>query len=237
MFRVDITRLQTLQKKIGDQWIDDQKKICVWQQTPAQQPLQLLSDKEISEKEEKRFEVDQRARSYAIKYVNESLYPKWLREKKRDAKDKRLIQVPIEKSPVFKMCKSKKKIATQDMIDDVCASLKLRYNDVQNQMVVPKTFELFDNSVYANVTCKGDEAMSGVRRTLDEFGLKRHANQIYFHEQMLRACLRKVYQFDYEQNIDRVLKENNWPKMVQEVLVITARRMGNFSFRKKNDQN
>lgn len=179
----------------------------------------------------------EKKRLRARQYIHEALYPAWLAEynegltkaqRKEQAKKFAAfqLQLDLEASPIVRRLRKRPRISAHTLVDDVLASNKVMRDIREGSLVIPKTYELFDNSIYRSVVGRGDVCMAMIRKTLDEFGFKRHSNQIYFHEQMMRACLRKIYQFDFEQNIDRVLKENGWPKMVQEVLVITARRMG-----------
>lgn len=175
-----------------------------------------------------------RRRDEALKYLDEVLYTKGtlddqdegMPEAADTGKSSRKRLLEFEQSPVYRDLQKRRKVSFKSLVDDVSVSLEQADQEHRRQLVVPKTFELFENEFYRNSMGRGDECLAMLRKTLDEFGFVRHSNQLYFHEEMLKACLRKIYQFDFEQNIDRVLKENGWAKMVQEVLVITARRIG-----------
>lgn len=155
----------------------------------------------------------------ATTLIDETLYTDELPETAK-------IELDVEESPIYRELSKRRKLNYNRLIDDINVSLELEQRQARQAVTVPKTYELFSNDIYQHVVGQGDQCLAHLRRVLDEFGMKRHSNQIHFHDEMLRACLRKIYQYDYEQNIDRVLKENGWPKMVQEVLVITARRIG-----------
>lgn len=98
--------------------------------------------------------------------------------------------------------------------------------DLEQQTIFPKTYEVYSNKTYRESYGAGDECVEKIRRVLFEFGLKPTFNQITFFESMIRACLKFIYRYDFEQNVDRLMKENNWDEIIQEVLIITARRMG-----------
>ena len=117
-------------------------------------------------------------------------------------------------------------VSLTTMFDDMALSVEQRTRDAIAARRVPKTYELYTNPVFSRATSNGDACLANMRRTLDEFGFKRHSNQLHFHEEMMKACLRIIYRHDFEQNIDRVLAENGWTRIVQEVLIITARRIG-----------
>ena len=166
-----------------------------------------------------------------IQYVDTLLYGKHV------PGERNKIPLDIMQSKIFRDICDRRKISLQTLFDDITTSLNIELETEERSLSIPKTYELFANEIYHKVIGKGDQCLAEMRKTLDDFGFKRHSNQIYFHEEMLRACLRKIYQHDYEQNIDRVLKENGWPKMVQEVLVITARRIGSSKQKKIYNNN
>ena len=117
-------------------------------------------------------------------------------------------------------------VSLTKMFADITLSVERELRDLRIAQRVPKTYELYNNPLFHRTETNGDDCLAAIRRTLDEFGFKRHSNQLHFHEEMIKACLRIIYRHDYEQNIDRVLADNGWSKIVQEVLIITARRIG-----------
>lgn len=136
------------------------------------------------------------------------------------------MQKRLETSPVFHSIKRRKTISFSSILNDATIGIEHHRLADSKAVLVPKTFEMYSNPAYHQSKGKGDEVLRSLRETLDQFGMKRHINQIRFHEEMIKACLRIIYRTDFEQNIDRVLLENNWDKIVQEVLIITARRIG-----------
>ena len=92
--------------------------------------------------------------------------------------------------------------------------------------MLPKTYEAFSNKTYRESFEAGDKCLEELRKTVHQLGIKLTFNQIKFVEDMIRACLKFIFRNDFEQNVARLLKENNWSEIIQEVLIITARRMG-----------
>ena len=72
----------------------------------------------------------------------------------------------------------------------------------------------------------GDEIVENLRWTLDNFGLKRHEFQKLFHENFIMSCLPKIYQKDWDDNYEHILKKYNITKLKQETLVVCPRRFG-----------
>lgn len=72
----------------------------------------------------------------------------------------------------------------------------------------------------------GDQVLANVRRTLDSMELKRSTDQKAFHEQMIRACLPHIYGPELDTQLDRILKENGWEDLQEQVMIVTPRRWG-----------
>lgn len=78
-------------------------------------------------------------------------------------------------------------------------------------------------------TCPGDVILAQIRTRfefIDEHVMRRSKNQCIFHEAMIISNLRNVFGRDYEDNLSRIMEENNWEKVKPYILIITARRMG-----------
>jgi len=72
----------------------------------------------------------------------------------------------------------------------------------------------------------GDEKLRSMRETLNEFGYVRTPQQMMFHENMINACLPIIYGKDLNANLSRIMEENGWDDIMQELLCVTPRRFG-----------
>jgi hypothetical protein len=117
-------------------------------------------------------------------------------------------------------------VSIRPFIDRLLAGAQAELQSFERSIALPKAYELEQNDLYRQTLKRGDQCMAAIRTILDQFGMERQPMQVQFHESMLQACLRSIYKYDFEQNIDRVLVENGWARMMQECLVVTARRMG-----------
>jgi len=72
----------------------------------------------------------------------------------------------------------------------------------------------------------GDDRLAKLRRALDSFGVVRSKDQKRFHNEMIRAVLPQIYKTDLEANIERLLAENNWADVQQQLMIVTPRRWG-----------
>jgi hypothetical protein len=87
-------------------------------------------------------------------------------------------------------------------------------------------FERSKREAYAFKQTAGDHIVAEVQWQLDHLGVERHANQIRFHELFLRSCLPKIYESEWAQNYDAIMKRFNIQKLHQETLVVCPRRFG-----------
>jgi len=72
----------------------------------------------------------------------------------------------------------------------------------------------------------GDECMAKLRKNLDSFGVVRSKDQKRFHNEMIRAVLPQIYKTDLEANLERLLSENSWVDIQQQLMIVTPRRWG-----------
>jgi hypothetical protein len=75
----------------------------------------------------------------------------------------------------------------------------------------------------------GDECLANIRGMLawlDDNGHERSAQQVQLQEAFVKASLRFIYQGEFDKSIERVMRENDWPQIWQEVLIGTPRRFG-----------
>lgn len=72
----------------------------------------------------------------------------------------------------------------------------------------------------------GDEKIKDLKYWLDNLGLKRHIHQVRFHEHMIKACLTKIYESEWETQYESIMKKFNVEKMKRELLFSCPRRFG-----------
>jgi hypothetical protein len=76
---------------------------------------------------------------------------------------------------------------------------------------------------------RGDECLSSIRSMLlwlDDHGHERSPQQVELQEAFLKASLRFIYKGEFDSSIERVMRENDWSVIYQEVLIGTPRRFG-----------
>lgn len=89
-------------------------------------------------------------------------------------------------------------------------------------------------AVYSPVTTKhakvsGDTRLHNLRKTLEMFdnrGYQRSFQQRLFHEAFVRACIKHIYKEDFASCAARLMRENRWVDIKQEVMITTPRRFG-----------
>ena len=75
-------------------------------------------------------------------------------------------------------------------------------------------------------TCKGDQRVIDIRRTLNELGFERSKMQRQFHESFLQAVCLHLYSDDPDVDIEKIMRTNGWSDLRQSVLCLTPRRFG-----------
>ena len=78
----------------------------------------------------------------------------------------------------------------------------------------------------ASATLSGDEKLKNLKHWLDNLGLKRHFLQVKFHEQMILACLSKIYEDEWETQYEQIMKRFGIRKMKRELIFSCPRRFG-----------
>ena len=118
------------------------------------------------------------------------------------------------------------------LIERLQAVLESEKGEILKRMRVQSKIENFSVKKLKN-KCEGDEIMKELRKTLkffdeggNEYGVKRSKHQKQFHEAFLGACARRIYKNEYKANYMRIMEENNWDEIKQEVLVCCPRRFG-----------
>jgi len=79
---------------------------------------------------------------------------------------------------------------------------------------------------FSTVKSNGDKIIFQLRATLDSFGVTRHFLQVRFHEKFILSCLPKIYEDEWAENSDEILKRHNIENVKCESLVMTPRRFG-----------
>ena len=79
---------------------------------------------------------------------------------------------------------------------------------------------------YTVKTCKGDERMMAIRKTLNELGYERSKMQRQFHESFIQAVALHLYKDDPDVDMEKLMRMNNWADLRQSVLCLTPRRFG-----------
>lgn len=66
--------------------------------------------------------------------------------------------------------------------------------------------------------CLGDARLQSIRYYLDNLGFERSKMQKEFHESFLRAVCLHLYRDDVDVDLTRVMRDNNWPDLKQQVV-------------------
>ena len=72
----------------------------------------------------------------------------------------------------------------------------------------------------------GVEKLAFLRKTLDQFNVKRHEYQVDFHEEFIKSCLPKIFEKEWDSDYDAILEQFDMDRLTQEILVVTPRRFG-----------
>ena len=75
-------------------------------------------------------------------------------------------------------------------------------------------------------TCKGDERMMAIRKTLNQLGYERSKMQRQFHESFIQAVALHLYKDDPDVDMENLMRMNGWEDLRQSVLCLTPRRFG-----------
>lgn len=87
-------------------------------------------------------------------------------------------------------------------------------------------YEQYLDKKHWRQTVSAETILKNLNVTLDSLGLIRTDQQKVFHRHMVNAVLPKIYGDTLMTHKERILKENNWDDIKQEVLVVTPRRFG-----------
>ncbi len=104
-----------------------------------------------------------------------------------------------------------------------------RVADVASASANPKSLlevALQENSVGS---ATGDERLASIRAMLnwlDDHGHERSPQQRELQEAFLQATVKIIYRDEFVDNVERIMRNNGWTKLFQEVLIGTPRRFG-----------
>lgn len=110
-----------------------------------------------------------------------------------------------------------------DKLEQQCARL---YDQHAKSSTLPKIYKQYTDKKFWLRNVNGETILKKLNKTLDELGLVRTDQQKVFHKHMVNATIPKIFGGDLTTHKERILKENNWDDIKQEVLVVTPRRFG-----------
>ena len=112
------------------------------------------------------------------------------------------------------------------MFDSFASYAKDLYEEKASLSYIPERHEAASNRTYWHKHTSGESILKHIRQVLDEFGYTRTDQQKVFHEHMINACLPIIFGDELQFHMDRILKENSWEEIMQELLCVTPRRFG-----------
>jgi len=90
--------------------------------------------------------------------------------------------------------------------------------------IIPRRHKLYTAAHLDRRPTRGDKLLADLRAALRLFDecneYTRSVHQKQFHESMLAACIRHIYQDEYDENFAAILAANNWSIARQEPVVI-----------------
>lgn len=75
-------------------------------------------------------------------------------------------------------------------------------------------------------TLSGDERVKMLKYWLDHVGIVRHEFQIKFHDAMIKAGLKKIYEQEWATQYEQILAKYGIDKHIAELLIMCPRRYG-----------
>jgi len=88
------------------------------------------------------------------------------------------------------------------------------------------TREWLNHPTVRSQKISGDVLLFRLRACLDGFGMVRGRTQRRLHEAFTQAVVPLLYGNEFEHQVDRILQENNWTRVVQQAMGLTPRRWG-----------
>jgi hypothetical protein len=117
--------------------------------------------------------------------------------------------------------------------DNVFACVEQKVRDVEVKIEEDFDFtprwQKYSASFASKKKLDGDARLAALRDALsilDNEGYRRSPQQQRFHEAFIAGCVRRIYGSEFESAMKRIMTENNWSRVQQEVCIITPRRFG-----------
>ena len=114
-------------------------------------------------------------------------------------------------------------------IDEFKQVLDSRVQVLLASATVPRRAAVYSVVASKNSKVSGDTRLHNLRQTLEMFdncGFMRSFQQRLFHEAFIRACIKHIYKDDFASCAARLMRENRWVDIKQEVMITTPRRFG-----------
>ena len=116
--------------------------------------------------------------------------------------------------------------------DPYCKALiekhRKAYNLKRELQIIPKRIDAYSTKRgrKRGLMSHGDHLLAKIRSALQFFDrtndFERSAHQRQFHESMIAACVRHIYQDEFSANFVKILEENNWENARQEIARISS---------------
>ena len=114
-------------------------------------------------------------------------------------------------------------------IDEFKRVLDSRLHVLQTSSIVQRRAAIYSPVATKHSKVSGDTRLHNLRKTLEMFdncGFMRSFQQRLFHEAFIRACIKHIYKDDFASCAARLMRENRWLDIKQEVMITTPRRFG-----------
>lgn len=101
--------------------------------------------------------------------------------------------------------------------------------EIETKIGVPKKWQKYADPQYKGGEVDADEVTKNIRKMLeylDNHGYKRSSEQVQAHDAMLCASMRFIYRDKFFAKLARILKDNMWKEIRQEILITAIRRFG-----------
>jgi hypothetical protein len=115
------------------------------------------------------------------------------------------------------------------LFSDLLTNMKQLKVEARTNETVPLRIDYYRQHSNLRKDTSGDIRMRELQNSLaflDTVGYERSGLQRQFHEAFIAACIRLIYQNDFDDAIIRIMEQNEWTELKQEVMVVTPRRFG-----------
>ena len=142
---------------------------------------------------------------------------------------KRNASVAFDREKILtKYCKDSLAINPKKVFKTLQIQARDSFIERNGKIYLPLLHQAARNKTYQFQRTSGDEIMAAMNQTFNEgtFGFKPTDQQKIFFQEMLKACVPIIYKDDLSIHLDRILSQNNWTEIKQELLCVTPRRFG-----------